>query len=447
MIKIVLVGGGSVHWSPRLINDLLLTPSLSLQSAEYVIYDLNQEAGLKMADFGNKLARHRGLSCSFHATVEASEALTDAHYVLITISTGDLDAMEYDLLIPDDYRIYQTVGDTVGPGGWARSLRNIPVFVELARSIERYSKNAVVLNYTNPMATLTKTFYQVSNLRTVGLCHGLFEVYAVLMRIFGLESENEIKVRFGGTNHFFWMLDMQIRGEDGYALLKERLNGRSFAEVVKELYDDEAGYNPDKLVSNELFQTYGYLPYVGDTHTSEFLPYYLTQDPSRLANYKLKRKTIEGRRMQRQKYTQRLDVYLSDIETVTTERSRESAADIIAAFESKQDFIDVMNLPNKGQIANLPKDSIVETLGVVNSLGFTPLTVGNLPEPLLNLVLPHVRNQDLIVEAALEGDRDKALYALYSDPLCSHLSYPEVKEMGEKLLKAHNRFMPEGIRL
>ena len=105
-----------------------------------------------------------------------------------------------------------------------------------------------------------------------------------------------------------------------------------------------------------------------------------------------------------------------------------------------------MNLPNKGQIANLPEDSIVETLGVVNNLGFTPLAVGNLPEPLLNLVLPHVKNQDLIVEAALEGDRDKALYALYADPLCAHLSYPEIKEMGEKLLKAHNRFLPEGIR-
>ena len=306
MVKIVLIGGGSAHWSPRLINDLLLTPSLSLQSAEYVIYDLNLEAGVKMADFGNKLARHRELSCSFHATVVASEAFTDAKYVLITISTGDLDAMEYDLLIPEDYRIYQTVGDTVGPGGWARSLRNIPVFVELARNIERYSKNAVVLNYTNPMATLTKTICQVSNLRTVGLCHGLFEVYAVLTRMFGLESENDIKVRFGGTNHFFWMLDMQIRGEDGYALLKEKLNGRSFAEVVMELYDDEAGYTPNKLVTDELFQTYGYLPYVGDTHTSEFLPYYLTQDPSRLANYKLKRKTIAGRRLESRKFMRSL---------------------------------------------------------------------------------------------------------------------------------------------
>src|SRR5690606_22530266 len=210
--KIVLVGGGSVNWSPKLLNDLTLTPSLG--NATYVIYDKDEQAAVRMARLGDKLVRDRGLNATFGYSMDEKEAFGGADFVLITISTGDLEAMEHDLTIPEDYRIYQTVGDTVGPGGWARGLRNIPVMAELARKIERYAPGAFVLNYTNPMATLTRVFYRVSGLQTVGLCHGLFEVYEALKKTFDLESEEEIKVRFGGTNHFFWILEMRIRGED-----------------------------------------------------------------------------------------------------------------------------------------------------------------------------------------------------------------------------------------
>jgi alpha-galactosidase len=110
---------------------------------------------------------------------------------------------------------------------------------------------------------------------------------------------------------------------------------------------------------------------------------------------------------------------------------------------SKTSFIDVVNLPNKGQIGNLPAGSIVETLGVANSLGFTPLSAGDLPEPALSMVLPHAVNQEMIVQAGLAGDLDQALYALYCDPLCSHLTYPEIKEMGLRLLKAHAQYLPQ----
>lgn len=113
------------------------------------------------------------------------------------------------------------------------------------------------------MSVLTKVFYKVSNLRTVGLCHGLFEVYSVLMKIFGLEDEEEIKVRFGGVNHFFWITDLSIKGEDGYDMLKHKMNGRPFAELVTEAYVDGAGFHSDKWVTSELFDFYGYLPYVG----------------------------------------------------------------------------------------------------------------------------------------------------------------------------------------
>lgn len=140
---------------------------------------------------------------------------------------------------------------------------------------------------------------------------------------------------------------------------------------------------------------------------------------------------------------ERLNALLAGEKKLPDKPSRETAADIIASFVNKKEFIDVVNLSNIGQIANLPMGSVVETLGVVNSTGFNPVSIGNLPEQILNLVLPHVVNQDMIVEAGLDGDLDRALLALYNDPLCSHLTLPEIKEMGIRLLKANKDYLPQ----
>lgn len=439
-VKITLVGGGSVNWSPKLINDLMLKEGLG--KAEFILLDIDLPAAEKIAQLGRKLNKDRGLSCSFEATNDEESAFKDTNYIIITITTGGLEAMEYDLKIPEEYRIYQTVGDTVGPGGWARGLRNIPVFAKMAKKIEKLSPHAVVLNYTNPMATLTKTFYKVSKLRTVGLCHGVFGTYRILMEIFNLKEENEMKVNFGGTNHFFWVIDFKVKGEDGYKLLREKLKGRSLSELVKEIHKDEIGFQSRIQITSELLEHFGYLTYV-DRHISEFFPYYLTLNENKLKDYGLHRTSIKERREGKKEAEQRLQNLIEGKEKLPDKPSREIAADIISAMEMGKEFVDVVNLPNQGQISNLPKGSILETPGLINVNGFRPITVGKLPPQILNLVLPHVQNQDMIIEAGLSGDWDKASYSLYNDPLCSHLSYPKIKEMGKKLLEANRKYLPQ----
>jgi alpha-galactosidase/6-phospho-beta-glucosidase family protein len=439
--KIVLVGGGSVSWSPKLIVDLTLAPGL--ESAQFVILDIDPLAGQKVVAFGRKLSERKGLTCSFELAETSKEAYTGADFVIITISTGGFDAMAHDIKIPEDYGIYQTVGDTVGPGGWARSLRNIPVFAEMAADIQKFAPGAVVLNYTNPMATLTNVFCKTTSLKTVGLCHGVFEVYDYLMKVFSLESEDEIKLRFGGTNHFFWITDLKIRGEDGFELLRCRLKGgKKLDDLIRESYVDSAGWSSGHELSHELFEYYGFLPYIADRHISEFFPAYLT-DQKRIEIYKIKRTSIDERRKWKVEKEARLDKYISGEENIDSKRSRETAADIISAMVGGRDFIDVVNLPNEGQIPNLPAGSIVETLGTINALGFTPITACALPQKLLNLVLPHVNNQNDIAEAGISGNREQAMWALYNDPLCSHLTLPQVREMGTRLLEAHREYLPQ----
>ena len=441
--KIAMVGGGSVSWSPTLISDFLYTKEI--EDAQYILLDIDEEAGEKMARLGRATAEKRGLKASFDSTSNPKEAYIGADFVIITISTGDLDAMEYDIQIPEEYKIYQTVGDTVGPGGWARALRNIPMFAQMAKDIEHYSPNAVVLNYTNPLSVLTNVFYKVSRLKTVGLCHGLLEVYDLLRYVSGLKDDTDIKLRFGGVNHFFWILSMAIRGEDGYSLLRKEIKqlGKGLDQLIPEAFQAKVYPHANSMVCDELFRLFGYLPYSSDRHTCEFIPGYINGGLSNIQKYKLVRTSIAERRAEKKNYRTELDQYLSGEKALPDVRSRELAASIISAMISGKEYIDVLNLPNRGQIGNLPRGTVVETLGVVNNLGFTPMAAGELPENILNLILPHAHNQNLLAEAGIEGDYDKAFYALYNDPACSHLTFTEKKEMGERLLRAHKQYLPQ----
>ena len=119
-------------------------------------------------------------------------------------------------------------------------------------------------------------------------------------------------------------------------------------------------------------------------------------------------------------------------------RSRETAVDIMKSFVTNHPFVDVVNMPNIGQIDNLPRGAVVETLGLVNTRGFSPITAGSLPDRLLPLVEPHCRVQQMTLDAALKGDKELALQSLMLDPLCANLPPSDVRVMGLELIKATN---------
>lgn len=432
--RIVIVGGGSSGWSPKLLADLMLTPSLS--DSTYILHDLNVANAERILRFGRKLSQELGSAAIIESEADPEKAFAGADFVLITISTGGLDAKAHDLAIPEEYGIYHTVGDTVGPGGWARTLRNVPVFTELAQRVNRLAPNAVILNYSNPLAQLTKTLALATERPVVGLCHGLFENLHFLQEFFDLGSEADVVCTYGGVNHFFWITSFSIRGEEGYALLREKLAGRSLPEVL-------AQSTPGSYIADELYRFTGLLTYMADRHTSEFFPHLITSTQN-LEQYHLKRTTIEERRANMRRAESAVEeMTAGEIPPRYKERSRETAADIINAFVTGNSFIDVGNVPNRGQVANLPLGAVVETPVLVTSTGFQPITVGPLPEPARSWVERHIRAQDLTVEAALSGDLELALKALSLDPLVSHLTLAQVMEMGTRLLKANARHLPQ----
>lgn len=435
-----MVGGGSYNWGPRILCDMMNEPAL--HGSEVCLLDPDQIAAGEVKAACDAMNKTLNAGFSFTTATEEETAFSGADFIVVTISTGGLEMMKLDLEIPEKYGIYQTVGDTVGPGGWNRALRNIPVFAAMAKKIEQLAPNAIILNYTNPMAVLTAAFCEVSKLRTVGLCHGVFSVYDLLRKIFDAE-EKDISLCFGGTNHFFWITDFTVRGRPGYPLLTEKLRDRKINDYISANEKDTAGMLHHRSTLCDLFyREYGYLTYPGDRHTCEFLSGYLNRGPDILAKYDLIRTSVEERR-QKVANVRRITAELASGQRPPFTRSRETAVDIIKAFKENKPFIDVVNLPNIGQIENLPRGAVVETMGLMDSRGFTPMTVGKLPEVIASLVEIHCKVQQLTLKAALGGNEAAALEALCLDPLCSHLAVDEIKRMGRELMRASADWLPQ----
>ena len=433
-----MVGGGSYNWSPRLLCDLIQTPEL--EGAEVVLLDLNLTAAKEMKSAIDKICKDNNKKFNFTATTNEDKAFKDADFVLITISTGGLDMMRHDLEIPERYGIYQTVGDSVGPGGWSRLLRNVPVFEKMARKIEKLAPNAVVLNYTNPMAGLTGAICAVSSLRTVGLCHGVMGTLWYLSRIMGVE-EKDLSVRYGGVNHFFWILDFKVKGKDGYPLLRKKIGSSTLLKFDKASKDPAGFSDNNHELFAEIFEHYGYLTYSADRHTCEFFAAYLT-DNDVMKKFKLVRTSVADRR----KGIEEARIFalkMASGKQKMLERSRETAVDIMKAMATNTPFIDVVNLPNIGQIDNLPRGAVVETLGLVDSSGFAPIGIGPLPEPLRGLTEVHCQIQKMTLQAALTGNKKLALEALMLDPLCAKLAPSQIRKLGLDLLEATKDYLPQ----
>src|SRR3954447_13969016 len=202
--RICFVGGGSYQWTPKLLTDIALTKDLS---GTIVLHDIAPEPMEVMQQLGRKIMAAAGADFTIETNGNLEEALKDAEFVIVTITTGGLEAMRKDLDIPLRYGIYQSVGDTVGPGGWSRALRNVPVMVGIAQAMEKVCPNAWMLNLTNPLTVLTRVVTMTTGIKAMGLCHELFGVRGALIRMFG-GSVEDFEMRVAGVNHLIWILNM-----------------------------------------------------------------------------------------------------------------------------------------------------------------------------------------------------------------------------------------------
>ena len=443
MTKVTIIGAGSYAWGPTFLRDIFVTPAL--RGATVCLHDIDAER-LDLNDrLGKKMLADFGFDLRLEKTLSLSEALTGADFIILTITTGGLDAMRPDLEIPWKYGIRQSVGDTVGPGGIARALRSVPIVAEIGQRVEMLCPQAFFLNYTNPLSILTRVLDMQRSVRgrTIGLCHEWIGVREKLAAAFSVEP-GQVTGQVGGINHFIWATDLYAAGrrvwEEVPGLVAKILSGEFDHDP-----DDHTIFVDKGRVKARLFQLYGALPVAGDRHIAEFIPSILCAETNWGADFGFKLTSVEDRAALMFFARSMIESVLAGetpLEPFMQDLSGEAANQILSAVVCGGRYSGILNLPNAGQIRNLPGGSVVETFGTIEAGGAKAESYGDLPVGIQALVERHVRNQDMTLAAALSGDRALALQALLNDPLTERLPVDLAEKMLDELLAANRAYLP-----
>ncbi len=440
MLKIAIIGGGSVQWMPTIVRDLAVTDGLA--GSHIVLEDIEPKHLDYTLPMARRILEQAGTGCTVEATTDQRAALDGADYVILTISTGGLDTMRYDLEIPAKYGVFQSVGDTVGPGGISRALRNIPVVTQIARDMEVLCPGAWLLNYTNPLSTLCRCVTKTTGIRVIGLCHEIYGCLGLLREIFGVENNDRFEWRLAGVNHLIFLLELRLDGEDAFPRLREFIREHpGFQRKTVSPASPLFPFQDRAALKFKLSKVFGAFPAAGDRHIAEFFPHFLTEEAGWGRKYGVELTHISHRRALMRRAFERAARLATGEETIDLEPSEELVARLIAALANGSECTDVMNLPNTGQITNLPREAIVETRATVKDGAVTPEHVGEVPPAIQAVLEHHIRIQEMTVEAALNGDYGLALQAFLLDPLIRDLEAGT--RIFEELLEANQDYLPQ----
>lgn len=435
MVKIAFIGAGSLGFTRDLVRDVLTFPLL--QDATLSLMDIDPErlefarrSVQRIIDMGKYPAR-------VTATLDRVEAIRDADIVLVTILSGSTEVWRYDIEIPKQYGVDINVGDTRGPAGIFRALRTIPVMLDIARDMERYCPNAVLLNYTNPMAMLCRALQRKTFIKMTGLCHSV-QGTAMMLSYWIDAPYKEITYTCAGLNHMAWYLKYEWNGKDAYPLIRKAITERP------QIYNHE-------IVRNEMFLHLDYYVTESSGHNSEYNAWFRKR-PDLIEKY-----CKDGTGWNPGEYAYILKEYQDKEHTwkdearqwfanetpIELERGEEYAAHIINALLGGEPFTFNGNVPNTGLVTNLPEGACVEVPVWVSRKGFEPVHVGALPPQCAALTNLTAQIEEMAVEAALTGDPRLVFQAICYDPLTSAvLSLAEIRQMVNQMFEQNKDYLP-----
>ena len=426
-VKIAYIGGGSRGWAWGLMSDLASCDDIS---GSVSLYDIDFQAAKNNEIIGNKFNQAEGAKSvwNYKAAETIEEALTGANFVIISILPGTFEEMQSDVHTPEKYGIYQSVGDTSGPGGIIRAMRTLPMFEEIAENIKKYAPDAWVINYTNPMTLCIKTLYRVfPEIKAFGCCHEVFGTQkflaVVIKEMLGIDNveRDEIKVNPVAVNHFTWLTQATYRNIDLFPLYKEfcEKNGKTYCK--EGVVDDNWMNNffaSVEHVKMDLFNKFGYIAAAGDRHLAEFCEgkWYL-ESPERAHEMHFGLTPVSWRKENLKERLERSARLVSGEEEVKINGTGEEGVHQMRALLGLADLVTNVNVPNRGQIPNLPMGAVVETNAVFRADTVTPVMAGEIPAPIYPLISRVCAEQELVSEGIAERDVNKIFIAFANDPL------------------------------
>jgi len=424
MPKVTLIGAGSAVFARQIMTDILAVDGLD--RGTFALVDIDPVRLDLARHIAERLVEISGKDWTVEASTERLDVLKGTDYMVNSIEVAGLLNVRHDYDIPLKYGVDQCIGDTIGPGGIFKALRTGPAWLDIAADVERLAPGAVILNYTNPMSILTLAASRIVSLPVVGLCHSVQGTSRLLAEFLDVPYD-ELDWRCAGINHNAWFVTLERHGKDLYPVLRERA-------TEPHVYERDP-------VRFDVMLHLGAFVTESSGHFSEYVPYYRKR-PDLLKKY-----TRPGYLGESGFYAnnwpdwrnandERIHAMLRGEAEIPLERSHEYASYIIEAMEHGRPTSIHGNVTNAGSIENLP-DGCVEVECTVGPDGIRPVKFGKLPEQLAALNRSHMAVHELVVQALLERDRTKAMYALMLDPLIAAVcSLQEIESMFNEMWEA-----------
>ncbi len=429
MTKIAMIGAGSVVFVKNLLTDILEMEEL--RDCTIALHDIDMERLETAGMMARWTASQFNAPAKVEEYAERRAALAGADFVINMVLIGGPEAIVPEFDIPAKYGLKQTIADTVGIGGIFRGLRTIPFMLEMVQDMREVCPDAVLLNYTNPMSILTWAVYKVfPEQQVVGLCHNVQYTARDLASYLGVEL-NRLSYDCAGINHMTWFLRLEVDGVDAYPHLRRAMN-------------DPAIFARDK-VRFEMMRQLGWFVSESSRHCAEYVPYFLKNDEE-IRKFDIPVGDLKNRTADKiAKYRESRRMLLNN-EPLPLERSVEYGSNIIYAMVTNKPQLIYGNVRNTKLIENLPEGCCVEVPVIVDRNGFRSCHVGELPPELAAHCAPHVFVQDLVVRAALDGDRERVYRAAVLDRHAGAvLTFSQIRAMVDELIETQGAALPPGI--
>ena len=450
-LVIAYIGGGSRGWAWGFMSDLAGDPEMC---GTVRLYDIDRSAAERNRVIGSAMSAHPDAASRWKYEVSDSlqDALTGAHFVVISILPATFKEMQSDVHLPERVGVWQPVGDTVGAGGFMRAMRTIPMYVTIAEAIRDYAPDAWVINYTNPMSLCVRTLYEVyPQIKAFGCCHEVFGTQKLLCAMLKTEEgipdvkRQDIYTTVVGINHFTWITRASWNGMDLMPLYAR------FADKYAESGYDEGGddnwmnsfFNCAHRVKFDLFRRFGAIAAAGDRHLAEFTAPWYTLNPETVKSWKFGLTPVSWRIEDLGRRMKRSDDLISGKEKVELKASGEEGHLLLKAILGLGDLISNVNIPNRGQIPNLPLGAVVETNALFGRDRIEPVFAGNIPANILPLVARHVYNQENTLTTALTCDRKLGLSTFMNDPQMASVSWADGQKLFDDMLENQRAYLPK----
>jgi alpha-galactosidase len=434
MAKITFIGAGSFGFTRTLVRDILTFPRMA--DATLCLMDINPDRLAYIRKAVERIVKEGKYPAKVEATQDRRAALAGANAVLCTILAGGVEVWRHDIEIPKKYGVDTNVGDTRGPSGIFRALRTIPVMLDICRDIEQVCPDAILLNYTNPMAMLCRAMQRETRVKVTGLCHSVQGTAAMLAKWIGAPYE-EIDYVSAGINHQAWYVKYDWKGRDAYPLIRTAME-------KPEVYNEEQ-------VRNEMFLQLGYYVTESSGHNSEY-NWWFRKRPDLIEKYcthstgwnpGVYAYILDEYLKQETDWKRDIEKWLSDPKPLDLARGKEYAASIINAYLGGEAFRFHGNVKNRQLITNLPPDVCVEVPVYADRQGFNPIPVGALPPQCAALNNVSVAVEEMAVDACITGNPTEVFHAIAYDPLTAAvLSLAEIRQMVNEMLEKNRGHLP-----